>query len=526
VTATDDVLLPEGSLLLHVGPHKTGTTSVQSALHAARRELARHGVRYAGPDRHPVAAAQAAIERAGGGARRVHSIRPWQAIVREVARARRDRVVLSSEWFADAEPEAIRRIVGELDPARVHVVVTLRSLALILPSQWQQYVAAGSTIAYEQWLESIFGEPGQVATPTFWQRHRHDLLVSRWAEVVGQGNVTAVVVDNGDRGAVLRAFEDLVGLPRGTLAAEPDRVNRSFTLAETGILRALNGALAHATDDANLRLNLGLYGAAAAMRQREPDATEPRIETPPWAEQRAAEVQREIVEGIDRLGVRAIGDLHSLQADVRTAEREDGGAAAKDARAEPEDAGAWPEVVAAAGVGALAATGLARGNRSSGLRPLSTERLARVAFQRARDGVRLRLRALRGSRRVASRSSGAARVRTPREQLALDRFRAAVLAEGLPASLYDRVAGEGVIPELQRSAQVPSWPEIGSAVVVGVVRASGLLGGNTHGRSLPPPRARIETLEIARVSTPVVALVVLWRLLAGLLGRLIPRVGS
>jgi hypothetical protein len=537
VTATDNALLPEGSLLLHIGPHKTGTTSVQSAFHTARRALAQHGVRYAGPDRHPVVAAQGAIEAPSGGGRRIHPIRPWQAIVREVARAPRDRVVLSSEWFADAEPAAIGRIVGDLDPARVHVVVTLRRLALILPSQWQQYVAAGSTIAYEPWLESVFGEPGQVATPTFWHRHRHDRLMSRWAEAVGPGNVTAVVVDDRDRGAVLRAFEHLVGIPRGTLAAEADRLNRSFTLAETKLLRTLNAALAGATDDANLRLNLGLYGTAAAMRLREPDTAEARIKTPLWARQRATDVQREIIEGIDRLGVRVIGDLHSLQADLPTAEREGGGPPAEDARAEPEDAIAWPEIVAAAGVGALAATGLARGNRSSGLRPLSTERLARVALQRARDGVRLRLRALRGPRPVASTASDSDRALTSREQLALDRFRGSVLAEGLPASLYDRVVREGIIPEMQRSSAHPSaaavggvsvsssWPEVGSALVIGVVRGSGLLGSGA-GRSLPPPRARIETLEVARVSTPIVALVVLRRLLAGLPGRLIPRAGS
>jgi hypothetical protein len=542
VTATNHVLLPKGSLLLHIGPHKTGTTSVQSAFHTARRELARHGVRYAGPDRHPVVAAQAAIEAPGGGPRRARSIGSWRAILREVTRARRDRVVLSSEWFADAEPEAIGRIVGDLDPTRVHVVVTLRSLAQILPSQWQQYVAAGSTLAYEPWLESIFGAPAQIATPTFWHRHRHDRLVARWAEVVGPGNVTAVVVDDRDRGAVLRAFEDLVGIPRGTLAAEPDRLNRSFTFAETELLRALNAAFGRAIDDANLRLNLGLYGTAAAMRLREPGPTEPRIETPAWATQRAAEVQREIVDGIERLGMRVIGDLRWLQADrgvairePRRAPAEDAGIRPEDADAWTEDADAWPEVAAAAGMGALAATGLARGSGTSALRPLSTERLARVAYQRVRDGMRLRLRALPSGPSTVPTPSAADRPLTPREHLALDRFRVAILAEGLSASLYDRLVREGAIPEMQRSvapaavgvdARSPAWPEIGSALVMGVVRASGLLGRGAAGRSLPPPRARIETLEVARVSTPVVALVVLWRVLAGLPGRLLPRAGS
>jgi hypothetical protein len=523
VTATD-VTLPAGSILLHIGPHKTGTTSVQSAFHAARRALAAHGVVYAGPDRHAVGAAQAAIETAGPGVRRVHPVRPWRELLREIGRAGDERVVLSSEWFADAELDAIRRIVGELGSDRVHVVVTLRSLARILPSQWQQYVAAGSTIGYAPWLESVFADSGEGDARSFWHRHRHDRLVGRWAEVVGPGNVSVVVVDDHDREVVLRAFEGLIGVPAGTLVAEPERQNRSFTVAETDLLRTLNAALARAVDDPNLRLNLGLYGSAAAMRLREPGASEPRIQTPAWAAQRAAGAQREIVDGIERQGVRVVGDLGTLATRTSRPMPERDGPAREDA--------AWPDVVAAAGVGALAATGLARGTRSGELAPLSTERLARVAYQRFRDGLRLRVRSIGRRRTAATASDTDGRWLTPIERVALDRFRAAVAAEGVPATLADRVAREGIIPELRRSAdgspEVPerAWPEIGTALVMGVIRASGLLGAGEGGRRRPPPRARIETLEVARVSTPIVALVVLRRLLAGVPGRLITRAGS
>lgn len=41
-----DLRLPEQGLLLHVGPHKTGTTAIQGALLETQAELARHGVVY------------------------------------------------------------------------------------------------------------------------------------------------------------------------------------------------------------------------------------------------------------------------------------------------------------------------------------------------------------------------------------------------------------------------------------------------------------------------------------------------
>ena len=40
--------VPPGSLLLHIGPQKTGSTAIQHSMHEARARLAAHGVRYLG----------------------------------------------------------------------------------------------------------------------------------------------------------------------------------------------------------------------------------------------------------------------------------------------------------------------------------------------------------------------------------------------------------------------------------------------------------------------------------------------
>jgi hypothetical protein len=45
--------LPEGARLVHVGPHKTGTTAVQNALWNARPQLLEQGVRHVGRSRNP-----------------------------------------------------------------------------------------------------------------------------------------------------------------------------------------------------------------------------------------------------------------------------------------------------------------------------------------------------------------------------------------------------------------------------------------------------------------------------------------
>jgi hypothetical protein len=48
------VLLEPGARLLHIGPHKTGTTAIQGALHLARERLAVEGVAYPGRGRQPL----------------------------------------------------------------------------------------------------------------------------------------------------------------------------------------------------------------------------------------------------------------------------------------------------------------------------------------------------------------------------------------------------------------------------------------------------------------------------------------
>ncbi len=53
---------------------------------------------------------------------------------------------------------------------------------------------------------------------------------------------------------------------------------------------------------------------ATHMKARRPGPDEARIEAPQWALDRAGEIAQEIVAGIERLGVRVIGDLSSLTA--------------------------------------------------------------------------------------------------------------------------------------------------------------------------------------------------------------------
>ncbi|WP_122816187.1 hypothetical protein [Nocardioides pantholopis] len=312
--------LPDGTVLLHIGPHKTGTTAVQMAFHENRPALAAQGVEYAGASTQPMVEAMAvasgqsfAVEHADSGMRR------WRELVDEVHASPARVVVLSSEFFSEASPERVRRILDDLGPERTHVVVTLRPVFRILASQWQQYMQNRPLLGYDDaldyagWLDRVLNSPENPGvTPSFWKRHRHDRLVQTWAEAIGADRVTAIVVDESDRRMLLRAFEDLTGLADGTLVAEAAAENRSLTLAEVSMLRAFNRRfLEHGWSAADYTRYLR-FGAIRFLLERVPDPAEERLLTPQWAVDRAAELGAEMAGGIRASGVRVVGDLDRL----------------------------------------------------------------------------------------------------------------------------------------------------------------------------------------------------------------------
>ncbi|GAA2247994.1 hypothetical protein GCM10010415_02830 [Streptomyces atrovirens] len=373
--------LPAGTRLLHIGPHKTGTTAVQGALFAAKEEMARHGVDFPAHSRHPIEAVLAACARPAMMGDTVPTEKHWRRLLDQVAATGRRTSVISSEFFADAEDDAtIARIVEQLGGDRVHVLVTLRPLARIMPSQWQQYVQNGLRLGYEPWLEHMLRRaPYDRPTPSFWRRHRHDRLVERWAGATGPDRVTVVVVDDRDRGALMRTFESLLGLPGGLLRPVPETANRSLTLAETEMLRNLNKEFRGNELPEELYSRLVRHGAIAHMKNAcSPTPQDVKIRTPQWALEAAAGIGAETAARIGSLGVRVLGDPESLSRVPASGGRAD----------EPRLA---PEVAAQALFGMLTTVAATNGaDKGRTVHRTSSKELVKVLGHRCLKRLRLR----------------------------------------------------------------------------------------------------------------------------------------
>lgn len=312
-----DLAIPPGGRLVHIGFDKTGTTSLQGAFHSDRERLREHGVLYPGTERYHKSAGIAVTEARGNTGDAPVTMAAWRDLVAEVRRAGSSRVFVSSEWLCRATDQQARRVVRGLGGDKVHIVATLRPLTKILPSAWQQYIKDGYVGDYESWLQgTLRGAAYESPTPWFWIRHRHDVVIARWAAIVGPARVTAIVVDSTDHDLLLRQFEALLALPDGFLVAKPEGMrNSSLTWPEAELVRSVNAyfrdhGLAEQLYSAAVRSGVlpRLAAARAALTDPVP------IPTPRWALERAAELGAAAAAAIEASGVRVLGDLSVLGA--------------------------------------------------------------------------------------------------------------------------------------------------------------------------------------------------------------------
>lgn len=324
MTPGPSLLLPEKTHLIHVGPHKTGSTAVQEAAHHQRDLLAAHGVHYAGAWRRPKQAGWAI----GLRGKPVDKDRPgpekWDALASEVAGAP-GRVLVSNEDFGRATDEQARRIVSDLGGENPHVVMVARRLDRYLPSQWQERVKAADRRTFEQWLRVVLrdlggpvgwdkNEPGYAwERSNVWYAHDPVLQVQRWARLVGEENVTLIISDDSDHSLVPRTFEALLGLPESTLLAPADASgNASLTWGETELVRDLNDRLQQRGVSLADRRRLAHRGVVQFLRHHSLETKRQRAPLPDWARVQLVDFSRQRVEELRGTAITLVGELDDL----------------------------------------------------------------------------------------------------------------------------------------------------------------------------------------------------------------------
>ncbi len=235
-------------LILHIGASKTGTSALQDGLFGSVESLGRQGVGVplVGRDAHV-----ARVLRPLGWRTSKGFVRPVDAarlgrLVPLLRSTPGERLLMTNEDLCEADDERIRALVGTLEQANleVEVVLSLRTLVSVLPSEWQQFLKHRLTLDYPTFLRRVRDRSGPAARH-FWQRQDAAATLARWSAVVGADHVHVVITPDraSDPDGLYRMFGEIVGYDPATLSWPERDVNASWGYVEAEVYRRLNVAL-------------------------------------------------------------------------------------------------------------------------------------------------------------------------------------------------------------------------------------------------------------------------------------------
>jgi len=170
---------------------KSGTTYLQSWLDQNSERLAEQGLLW----NKSGANFRATDDLFGSAKPRPHLEGAWAAMKASLDSHAGD-ALISNELLAAAAPKKVARLVRRLRPAEVHVLITARDLARVVPSQWQTAMRNRGTVTWAQYVEDIFmSEPNEDSYYNwFWNRQDVPGIVSSWSRHVALDSLTVITV--------------------------------------------------------------------------------------------------------------------------------------------------------------------------------------------------------------------------------------------------------------------------------------------------------------------------------------------
>ena len=303
-------------VLLHIGEPKTGTTFLQHVMWRNRDELSAQGVVL--PGHHPQDHYRASQDLRG-----IPKLASdpagswtgeWEILARQAQQAPRVGVI-SHELFSAADPEQAERAVRSLQPAEVHVVITVRDMATLLPAEWQETVKHRNAKGFSEWLEDVIDRESYSADRRqwwFWRVHDTMAILGIWAQYVPPQRIHVITVPprGSDNALLWQRFAALLDVDPASVDLSRARPNASLGLPEIEFLRRLNAVLPEEVPDWFYMWNVkeGVAHRALAARPREG-----RLVIPAEREEWAAKQADVLIEALSESDYDVVGDVDELR---------------------------------------------------------------------------------------------------------------------------------------------------------------------------------------------------------------------
>lgn len=220
--------------IVHIGPPKTGTSSLQQALSQHRDQLLAQGYDYADFGRHPE------MPQLPGHHGIAESLQQRRALPPGFSTALSQlsgehRVIFSSENLAHLQPGAVQQLLQALGPENVEIIYYARRWEQLLPSVWQELIKHGHSQGYLEFLNHQTSAPMASVYLNYMQ------VLDRWAAVVGLKSLRIFSYDN-LRAEGLDVVQHFCARVLGIQLQQPQprRDNRRQTVGRSETLRMLN----------------------------------------------------------------------------------------------------------------------------------------------------------------------------------------------------------------------------------------------------------------------------------------------
>lgn len=231
-----------GAVYLHIGLPKTGTTYLQTILWQNRPALREAGLLVPGRERRDHLWSSLVVrEDPKLGVRPERASQSWEVVRRELEAWPGDGVV-SHEFFCSASAEQAQRMVDQLAPAEVHVVVTAREPLGLFTSSWQESLKNQGVIPIDDYGRGVSDDPGKIWD---WRALDLGLVLERWGSVVPPEQVHVVTTPppGSPRAELWARFCGVLGLDPAVVDITGSFPNESMGVVEAETLRRINEQL-------------------------------------------------------------------------------------------------------------------------------------------------------------------------------------------------------------------------------------------------------------------------------------------
>lgn len=214
-------------IILHIGPHKTGTTFLQKIFFENKSILAKEGVDYL----------DFGMVHFGH-----HKIPEFLnkkkykvgELTKAINKSKCNTILLSSENFDLLRPYSISFLKNELADFKVEVVLFYRMSTDRLFSWWQEEVKHGGTNSYYDYSVNHYAKP--FLSPIL----NTSLLVDFYAEYFGLDSIRLFDYDYcKEQKGILHEFQQYLGITNN-LEVENKKINQRLAVEDVELIRILN----------------------------------------------------------------------------------------------------------------------------------------------------------------------------------------------------------------------------------------------------------------------------------------------